>query len=160
MPELSHLDAEGRARMVDTSGKAVTEREAVARGLVTMKPATLELIRRGGVAKGEVLAVAQVAGIAAAKQTPHLIPLCHPLPLDEVRVSFALSDEPCGIEITATVKATARTGVEMEALTAVAVSALTIYDMCKAVDRGMRIEGVRLVRKSGGKSGDIILERR
>lgn len=157
---LSHLDAEGRARMVDTSGKPVTEREAVARGVVTMQPATLELIRRGGVAKGEVLAVAQVAGIAAAKQTPHLIPLCHPLPLDEVQVSFALSDEPCGIEITATVKAAARTGVEMEALTAVAVSALTIYDMCKAVDRGMRIEGVRLVRKSGGKSGDIILDRR
>ena len=154
---LSHLDAEGRARMVDTSGKPVTEREAVARGLVTMQPATLELIRRGGVAKGEVLAVAQVAGIAAAKQTPYLIPLCHPLPLDDVQVSFALSDEPCGIEITATVKATARTGVEMEALTAVTVSALTIYDMCKAVDRGMRIEAVRLVRKSGGKSGDITL---
>jgi cyclic pyranopterin phosphate synthase len=109
------------------------------------------------VAKGEVLAVAQIAGIAAAKQTPHLIPLCHPLPLDEVQVSFALSDEPCGIEVTATVKATARTGVEMEALTAVAVSALTIYDMCKAVDRGMRIEAVRLVRKRGGKSGDITL---
>ena len=155
---LSHLDAEGRARMVDTSGKPVTEREAVARGLVTMQPATLELIRRGGVAKGEVLAVAQVAGIAAAKQTPHLIPLCHPLPIDDVQVSFAFIQEPCGIEITATVKATARTGVEMEALTAVAVSALTIYDMCKAVDRGMRIEAVRLVRKSGGKSGDIVLE--
>jgi len=154
---LSHLDAEGRARMVDTSGKPVTEREAVAKGLITMQPATLELIRRGGVAKGEVLAVAQVAGIAAAKQTPYLIPLCHPLPLDDVQVSFALSDEPCGIEITATVKATARTGVEMEALTAVTVSALTIYDMCKAVDRGMRIEAVRLVRKSGGKSGDITL---
>jgi len=155
---LSHLDAEGRARMVDTSGKPVTEREAVARGLVTMQPATLELIRRGGVAKGEVLAVAQVAGIAAAKQTPHLIPLCHPLPIDDVQVSFAFIQEPCGIEITATVKATARTGVEMEALTAVAVSALTIYDMCKAVDRGMRIEAVRLVRKSGGKSGAIVLE--
>ena len=156
--DFTHLDASGRARMVDVSGKPATEREAVAKGLVTMQRQTLELIRGGATAKGDVLAVAQVAGIAAAKQTPHLIPLCHPLLLDEVSLSFDYCDDPCGVEVTATVRCTGRTGVEMEALTAVAVSALTIYDMCKAVDRSMRIEGVRLVRKSGGKSGTIVLE--
>jgi cyclic pyranopterin phosphate synthase len=157
-PLPTHFDSEGKVRMVDISSKAATERLAVAKGVVIMKPATLEMIKRGEVAKGDVLAVAQMAGIMAAKQTSHLIPLCHPLPITNVSVEFKLSELNPLIEIAATVKTTAQTGVEMEALTAVAVAALTIYDMCKAVDRGMRIESIRLARKSGGKSGEIVLE--
>lgn len=155
---MSHVDAAGRARMVDVSAKPDTERVAVARGAVVMQPQTLALIRENALAKGDVLAVAQVAGVMAAKQTPHLIPLCHPLLLTDVQVELALDEARSAVEITATVKTTGKTGAEMEAMTAVAVAALTIYDMAKAVDRGMRIEGVRLLRKSGGKSGDIALE--
>jgi len=143
-------------RMVDVSQKPLTEREAVAKGLIVMKPETLSLLKEGKMAKGDVLATAQVAGIMAAKQTSQMIPMCHPLALDEVKVEFTLRPE--GVEITSRVKCTGKTGVEMEALTAVAVSALTIYDMCKMVDRAMRIEGIRLVKKSGGKSGTVILE--
>jgi cyclic pyranopterin phosphate synthase len=144
--------------MVDVSAKPATERTAIAKGSVVMKPATLEMIKQGETAKGDVLAVAQMAGIMAAKQTSHLIPLCHPLPITSVSVEFKLDEERSAVDITATVKTTAQTGVEMEALTAVSVAALTIYDMGKAVDRGMRIESIRLARKSGGKSGEIVLE--
>ena len=143
-------------RMVDVSRKPPTAREAAAKCLVVMKPATLSLLKEGKLPKGEALAVAQVAGIMAAKQTSHLIPMCHLLMLDEVKVEFRFVAE--GVEITATVKCTGKTGVEMEALTAVAVTALTIYDMCKAVERGVMIERIRLARKSGGKSGTIVLE--
>ncbi len=143
-------------RMVDVSEKPLTSREAVAKGLVVMKPATLSLLKEGKLPKGETLAVAQVAGIMAAKQTSNLIPMCHLLMLDEVKVEFAFVAE--GVEITARIRCTGKTGVEMEALTAVSMTALTIYDMCKAVERGIRIEGIRLIRKSGGKSGPIILE--
>ena len=155
---LTHLDEQGRARMVDVGWKPETEREAVARGAVSMQEETLALIKRGGVEKGDVLAVARLAGIMAAKRTSELIPLCHPLPLDQVDVALELSEPTSQVQITATARTTAKTGVEMEALTAVSVAALTIYDMCKAVDRGMRIEAVRLVRKTGGKSGEIVLE--
>ena len=158
MDGLSHIDEKGRARMVDISAKPDTERVAVARGRVVMKPSTLRLIGEGGIPKGDVLSVAQIAGIMAAKNTPNLIPMCHPLLLTGISVDFSLDPEAGVIEITATVKTTGKTGVEMEALTAVTGSALTIYDMCKAVDRGMRIQDVRLVRKSGGKSGTIQLE--
>ena len=158
MEGLSHVDEQGRARMVDVSAKADTEREAVARGLVLMKPETLKLVSEGGISKGEVLAVARVAGIMAAKHTPYLVPMCHPLLLTHVEVDLRLDPDISAIEITATVRTTGKTGVEMEALTAVTGSALTIYDMCKAVDKAMRIEKVRLVRKTGGKSGDIVLE--
>ncbi len=153
---LSHLDAQGRARMVDVGKKPDTKRVAVAKGRVVMTPQTLELIRKNEIAKGDVLTVAQVAGIAAAKRTSELIPLCHPLLLTNISVDFDLQDD--AIEIRAIVEATGKTGAEMEALTAVTVSALTIYDMCKAQDRAMRIQDVRLVKKSGGKSGDIVLE--
>jgi cyclic pyranopterin phosphate synthase len=159
--KLTHVDESGRARMVDVGAKADTERVAVARGEVQMQPETLALIRRGGLEKGDVLAVARVAGIMAAKHTHELIPMCHPLLLTHVGVDFDVHEpeaELPRIQITATVKTTGKTGVEMEALTAVAVAALTIYDMAKAVDRGMHIQNVRLVRKSGGKSGDIVLE--
>jgi cyclic pyranopterin phosphate synthase len=146
--------------MVDVGGKPITTREAVARGEVRMRVATLRLIAEGNVAKGDVLAVARVAGIMAAKRTHELIPLCHPLPLTFVGVGFDLRQEASlgvvGIEATA--RTSAQTGVEMEALTAVSVAALAIYDMCKAIDRAMRIADVRLVRKSGGKSGEIVLE--
>jgi len=155
---LSHLDERGRARMVDVAWKGETEREAVARGFVSMKPETLELVLSGGVEKGDVLAAARIAGVMAAKRTPELIPLCHPLPLTQVSVELEPDREAAGIRIEASVRTVARTGVEMEALTAVAVAGLTIYDMCKSVDRGMRIEGVRLVRKRGGKSAEIVLE--
>jgi cyclic pyranopterin phosphate synthase len=158
MEKLSHLDESGRPRMVDITAKPDTHREAVAKGLVRMQPATLKMIKEGQMAKGEVLSVAQLAGIMAAKQTPHLIPLCHPLLISDVKIEFNTSDEEGLIEITTTVESVGKTGVEMEALTATAVAALTIYDMCKAVDRGMRIENIRLVRKSGGKSGTINLE--
>jgi cyclic pyranopterin phosphate synthase len=154
----THFDTEGKVRMVDVSAKPATERLAIAKGVVIMKPATMKMVKKGEAAKGDVLAVAQMAGIMAAKQTSQLIPLCHPLPISNVSVEFKLDSERSAVDITATVKTTAQTGVEMEALTAVAVAALTIYDMCKAVDRGMRIESIRLARKSGGKSGDIVLE--
>ncbi len=143
-------------RMVDVSGKSSTAREAVAKGLVVMKSATLAMLKEGKLPKGDALAVAQVAGIMAAKQTAQIIPMCHPLMLDEVKVEFRFVAE--GVEITTRVKCTGKTGVEMEALTAVAVTALTIYDMCKAVDKRMKIEGIRLVKKSGGKSETIVLE--
>ena len=157
-PPLTHLDAEGRARMVDVSGKAVTLREATARGRVAMQPQTLRLIVEGQVSKGDVLAVARVAGIMAAKRTPDLIPLCHPLPLAAVEVALTPDEEASTVEVEATVRTTAQTGVEMEALTAVSVAALTVYDMCKAVERTIRIEAVRLVAKSGGKSGQFRAE--
>ncbi len=155
---LTHLDEQGAARMVDVSTKATTVREAVAAGEVWMKPETLALIQSGGLPKGDVLAVARVAGIMAAKRTPELIPLCHPLPITGVTVEFKVDPERAVITITARVRCTGVTGVEMEALTAVSVAALTLYDMCKAVEKGMRIQNIRLLRKSGGKSGDLILE--
>jgi cyclic pyranopterin phosphate synthase len=156
-PSATHFDSEGRVHMVDITEKPATERVAVVRGTVAMKPATLELIKRGEMKKGDVLAVARLAGIMAAKQTPQLIPLCHPLLITSVDVDLKLDEARSAVEITATVKTAAQTGVEMEALTAVAVSALTIYDMCKAVDRAICIENIRLVRKSGGRSGEIVL---
>jgi len=158
MAKLSHVDESGRARMVDVTAKDDTVREAVAKGSVRMKPETLALIQSGGVPKGDVLAVAQVAGVMAAKRTHELIPMCHPLLLSAIDVRLEPDEKESAVQITATVRTTGKTGVEMEALTAVAVAALTIYDMCKAVDRGMRVEGVRLVRKSGGKSGKVVLE--
>jgi cyclic pyranopterin phosphate synthase len=144
--------------MVDVTEKADTQREAVARCLVRMKASTFDLLNKGNMPKGDVLVVAQLAGIMAAKQTPNLIPLCHPLLIGSTRVEFSLDEKASVVEITATVKSTGKTGVEMEALTATAVTALTIYDMCKAVDRGIRIESIRLIRKSGGKSGTVVLE--
>jgi cyclic pyranopterin phosphate synthase len=144
--------------MVDVTGKADTARVAIAKGTVRMLPATFKLIKSGGTAKGDVLAVAKLAGIMAAKKTPELIPLCHPLLIGSVDIDFSPDAKNSVIEITATVASTGQTGVEMEALTAVAVTALTIYDMCKAVDRAMKIESIRLVKKSGGKNGTITLE--
>ena len=156
MTELTHLDESGRARMVDVSDKDITRREATARAIVTMQPETARLIASGGVAKGDVLAVAQVAGVMAAKRTPDLIPLCHPLPITGVSMHFELDEAHARLEIQATVRVTGRTGVEMEALTAAAVAALTVYDMCKAVDRGMSIGNVELLHKAGGKSGEFV----
>ena len=153
MSDFTHFDAEGKAVMVDVGGKAETERKATAKGEVVMQPETLEMIRSGGVKKGDVLSVARLAGIMGAKRTPDLIPLCHPLALTSVKVDLRLLPERNAVEVEATCKLNGRTGVEMEALTAVSVAALTVYDMCKAVDRGMRIEAVRLTHKSGGKSG-------
>ena len=153
MSRLTHFDAAGNAVMVDVSAKDVTERTATAAGRVLMQPETLALIERGGVKKGDVLSVAQLAGIMGAKRTPDLIPLCHPLPLASVEVQLRPVQEPPSIEIRATCKLAGRTGVEMEALTAVAVAALTVYDMVKAVDRGIRITDLRLLHKAGGKSG-------
>lgn len=153
MDELTHLDARGHARMVDVGHKAETAREAVARAEVRMAPETLERIAAGQVPKGDVLAAARIAGILAAKRVGELIPLCHPLPITRAEVDFRLVRERSAVEIEARVATVARTGVEMEALAAVSVAALTIYDMAKAVDRGMTIERVRLVRKVGGKSG-------
>jgi cyclic pyranopterin phosphate synthase len=153
---LTHLDESGRARMVDVSDKDVTRREATARARVTMQPETAQLIRSGGMAKGDVLAVAQVAGVMAAKRTPDLIPMCHPLPISGVDMTFHWHGEKPELEIQATVRVTSRTGVEMEALTAAAVAALTVYDMCKAVDRAMTIGDVQLLHKAGGKSGEFV----
>ncbi|MBB2168663.1 cyclic pyranopterin monophosphate synthase MoaC [Gluconacetobacter aggeris] len=150
---LTHLDANGHAVMVDVADKAVTVRQAVARGLVTMRRETLDLILSGGMKKGDVLAVARIAGIMAAKKTSDLIPLCHPLALSSVRVELTPTEDGRGIEIEANVGTAAQTGVEMEALTAVSVCALTLYDMCKAVDRDLTIEHIRLITKSGGRSG-------
>jgi indole-3-glycerol phosphate synthase len=156
LPDLSHVDTQGRARMVDVSAKAETDRVAVAGARVVMKPETLARIQAGDVAKGDVLAVARIAGIMAAKKTSDLIPLCHPLSLSSVEVELACDATRSSVEVTATCKLNGRTGVEMEALTAASVAALTIYDMCKAIDRGMTVTDVRLLRKSGGKSGDFV----
>jgi cyclic pyranopterin phosphate synthase len=151
--EFSHFDARGQAAMVDIGAKPVTERAATARARVTMLPATAALIRGGGAKKGDVLGVARIAGIMAAKRTSDLIPLCHPLPISAV--SLELTAGQAAVEIVATVRTLGQTGVEMEALTAASVAALTVYDMCKSVDRGMRIEALRLTHKSGGKSGEF-----
>ena len=155
---LTHLDSEGAARMVDVGDKPVTDREAVARGFLTVQPETMRLIQEGLMKKGDVLGVARLAGIMGAKRTSDLIPLCHPLPLNRVNVELDLDATLNRINITAAASTSAKTGVEMEALTAVSVAALTIYDMCKAVDRGITIGGIRLVSKRGGQSGDISLE--
>jgi cyclic pyranopterin monophosphate synthase len=151
--QLSHLSGSGEARMVDVSGKAVSERIAVAQGKVIMEPRTLDIVRKGDAKKGDVLGIARVAGIMAAKRTHELIPLCHPLPISQIEVDAAPDPKLPGIKITARVKVSGQTGVEMEALTAVSVACLTIYDMVKAVDRGMRIVDIKLVEKSGGRSG-------
>jgi cyclic pyranopterin phosphate synthase len=156
--KLSHLDDSGRARMVDVGAKDVTERVAIARGRILMRPETLRLIREGGFEKGDVLGVARLAGVMAAKRTSDLIPLCHPIPLTQVTVELEELPSADGLEITATARATWKTGVEMEALTAVTVAGLTVYDMCKAVDRGMKLDSVRLISKTGGKSGDFKAE--
>lgn len=156
--QLSHIDERGRARMVDVTAKADTTREAVARGAILMRPETLQLVLAGEIAKGNVLTTAQIAGVMAAKKTHELIPMCHPLLLTGIDVELEPDQDISAIRITARVRTTGKTGVEMEALTAVSVAALTVYDMCKAVDRAMRIQDVRLVRKTGGKSGDLILE--
>jgi cyclic pyranopterin phosphate synthase len=156
--KLSHLDESGRARMVDVSDKEDTERVAIARGEVTMQSQTLELIRAGMIKKGDVLSVAQIAGIMAAKRTSELIPMCHPLPLMDIEVDLTLDNELPGVQITSFVKTIAKTGVEMEALTAVAVAGLTVYDMVKAAEKTMHIQNIRLVKKTGGQSGDIINE--
>ena len=153
---LSHIDESGRAKMVDVGHKPDTERIATARGAVTMKPETLALIIKGNLKKGDVLTVAELAGVMAAKRTSELIPLCHPLPLSHIQVSCRPNEEAQRIDVEATVRTRGKTGVEMEALTAVSVAGLTIYDMAKAVDRQMRLSDVRLVRKSGGQSGDYV----
>ena len=158
MGDLTHFNEQGRARMVDVTEKAVTHRTALAAGEIHVSPDTMAHIKAGTLKKGDVLAVAQVAGIQAAKHNWELIPMCHPLPLTGIDIAFALSDDPCMVEIQATVTCTGVTGVEMEALTAVSVAALTIYDMCKAVQKDMRITNIRLLRKSGGKSGNYIAE--
>jgi cyclic pyranopterin phosphate synthase len=153
-PRLSHIDDAGRARMVDVTDKDITDRVAEARGRIVMQPETLALLLRGEIAKGNVLTTAQIAGVMAAKRTHELIPMCHPLLLTGIKVDLTPDEAASAVEITASVKTTGKTGVEMEALTAVTVAGLTVYDMCKAVDRGMRLEDVRLVAKSGGASGD------
>jgi cyclic pyranopterin phosphate synthase len=155
MSDFSHFDDKGRPHMVDVGGKEVTSRQAVAGGTVVMAPETLALIRSGGGKKGDVLTVARLAGIMGAKRTADLIPLCHPIGLDAVEVELVAAEDPPRIEITARCRVHGRTGIEMEALTAVSVAALTVYDMCKAVDRAMRIENIRLLEKSGGRSGDF-----
>jgi cyclic pyranopterin phosphate synthase len=156
MTDLTHFDAQGNAVMVDVSAKDVTERTATARGSVYMESATLARIMDKGIKKGDVLTVAQLAGIMGAKRTPDLIPLCHPLALTSVSVELSCDPARDAVDIVATCKLKGRTGVEMEALTAVAVAALTVYDMCKAIDKGMRIADIRLVHKAGGKSGEFV----
>ena len=158
MPEFSHFNDQGRARMVDVTEKAPTFRRAAAAGEVQVSKETLTAIRKGKLKKGDVLAVAQVAGIQAAKHCWELIPMCHPVPLTGVDIRFSLSEDPCRVEILAEVSCTGPTGVEMEALTAVSAAALTIYDMCKALQKDMRIEHIRLLAKSGGRSGDFRAE--
>jgi cyclic pyranopterin phosphate synthase len=157
-PKLTHLDVAGRARMVDVGAKPDSERLAVARGEVHMRKETLDLIRAGTLKKGDVLTVAQIAGIAAAKRTSDLIPLCHPLPLTHVDVELVLNEALPGVVITATARMVGKTGVEMEALTAVSVAALTVYDMAKAAEKTMRIQNIRLIEKHGGRSGDVVNE--
>jgi cyclic pyranopterin phosphate synthase len=159
MSEFTHFDHKGDARMVDVSSKSETERVAIAGGRITMEKATLEKIMGGTMSKGDVLSVARLAGIMGAKRTPDLIPLCHPLNLSSVAVELTCDPDTSSVEITATTKIAGRTGVEMEALTAVAIAALTVYDMCKAVDRGMRIGDIKLLHKSGGKSGTYEAQR-
>jgi len=156
--KLSHLDDAGRARMVDVGDKPDSERIAIAKGEVQMKKETLDLIRSGQIKKGDVLTVAQIAGITASKKTSDLIPLCHPLPLTKVDVDLVLDESLPGVLITVTAKATGKTGVEMEALTGVSIAALTVYDMAKAAEKTMRIQNIRLVEKHGGRSGDVINE--
>ena len=155
MAELTHIGPDGSARMVDVSAKDVTVRTATARGSVLMRPETLELVADGAMKKGDVLSVAKLAGIMAAKRTPELIPLCHSLALDQVEVNLSCDRGRGAVDIEATCRLRARTGVEMEAMTAVSVAALTVYDMCKAVDRSMRLTDIRLVHKSGGRSGEF-----
>ena len=156
MASFTHFDDDGRARMVDVSDKAVTERSATAQASVLMQPETLQLIRTGSVKKGDVLQVGRLAGIMAAKRTSDLIPLCHPLGLNAVEVDLVCDSERSAVDISATCRVKSRTGVEMEALTAASVAALTVYDMCKSVDRGMRITDLRLTHKAGGKSGEFV----
>lgn len=151
--DLTHFDADGNAAMVDISGKAETKREATAAGSVLMQPETLKTIMDRGIKKGDVLTVAQLAGIMGAKRTADLIPLCHPLGLSSVKVDLSCDPARNAVDITATAKITGQTGVEMEALTAVSVAALTVYDMCKAIDKGMRLTDIHLIKKTGGKSG-------
>jgi cyclic pyranopterin phosphate synthase len=157
-PKLSHIDSTGQARMVDVSGKPDTSRTAIAKGEVLMRLETFELVKAGALKKGDVLSVAQLAGVMAAKRTSMLIPLCHPLPLTKIDVAIEAEEGLPGYVITATVKTVGKTGVEMEALTAVSIAALTIYDMAKAVEVTMRIQNIRLIEKHGGQSGDIINE--
>ncbi|HWR89042.1 MAG TPA: cyclic pyranopterin monophosphate synthase MoaC [Dissulfurispiraceae bacterium] len=156
MVKFTHFDEEGKARMVDVSAKPATLREAVASGRIVMKPETLRMIGEGQVAKGDVLGVARLAGIMAAKRTGDLIPLCHPLPVTSITIEFALDEPASAVDIKSTVKTVGQTGVEMEALVAASVAALTIYDMCKAADREMIISDIKLLRKSGGKSGVFV----
>jgi len=156
--KLTHFDDAGQAHMVDVSQKDVTDRTAVAEGLVIMQSETLALVREGTAKKGDVLGVARLAGIMGAKKTAELIPLCHPLPVTKVALELELDESLPGVRLTATVKTSGQTGVEMEALTAVSTAALTVYDMLKAAEKGMRIEGIRLLAKSGGKSGDFRAE--
>ncbi len=158
MQKLTHIDEKGRVKMVDVSQKTDTERVAVAKGEVVMRMETFEAIRKGNLKKGDVLSTAQIAGIMAAKKTSDLIPLCHPIPMSEIDVDLNLDFNLPGIQITATVKAIGKTGVEMEALTATSVAALTVYDMAKAVEKTMRIQNIRLVQKTGGASGDVVNE--
>ena len=156
MTRLTHLDEKGAARMVDVGGKAVTERQATAKGRISMRPETLAMIEGGTAKKGDVLAAARIAGIMAAKKTHELIPLCHPLMISSVNIEFVFDRNEPAVEVAATVRVEAKTGVEMEALTAVAVACLTLYDMCKSADRAMRISDIRLAEKSGGKSGHYV----
>jgi cyclic pyranopterin phosphate synthase len=156
--KLTHFDERGAARMVDVAGKAETRRMAVAAGAIRMRPETLAIVKSGSAKKGDVLGVARIAAIQAAKRTSELIPLCHPVALTSVNVEFTLDEKASAIECRATVECTARTGVEMEALTAVQVGLLTIYDMCKAADRGMTMEAIRLIEKHGGKSGSYVAD--
>lgn len=156
MTDLTHFDNDGKAHMVDVSEKDISARKAIARGTILMAPETLQLIERGSHKKGDVLGIARIAGIMAAKKTPELIPLCHSLMLTRVSVDFEINKDPCRVVCTAVTRTSERTGVEMEALTAVNIALLTIYDMCKAVDRAMLLSDIKLIEKSGGKSGDWI----
>jgi cyclic pyranopterin phosphate synthase len=158
MSKLSHIDEHGNAKMVDVAHKPYTERVAIACGEVHMKKETLDLIRSHQIKKGDVLTVAQIAGISASKRTSDLIPLCHPLPISKIDIDFEFNDSPPSIIITSTVKVTGKTGVEMEALTAVSVAALTVYDMAKAAEKTMQIQNIRLIEKHGGQSGDVVNE--
>lgn len=158
MEDFTHFNESGRARMVDVSGKAETARVAVACGRVLVSRETFDLIRSGGMKKGDVLTTAQIGGVMGAKRTAELIPMCHNIPLSGVDIEFHMNEADLAVEITATAKCAGKTGVEMEALTAVSVAALTVYDMCKAVQRDMVIDGIRLLKKSGGKSGDFVRE--
>lgn len=160
MSDFSHFNENGRARMVDVSAKADTKRTAVAAGRVRVNRETFDLIRSGGLKKGDVLTTAQIGGVMGAKRTSELIPMCHPILISGVDLDFRMNEEALAVEITATVSCTGATGVEMEALTAVSVAALTVYDMCKAVQRDIVIDQIRLLRKSGGKSGDFVREER